>query len=60
MHQAKQRFFHIGVSLQNPPQFPPPQVTPGLRLEELLPNEFPFLEQTFGKKMTQILPESRP
>ncbi len=44
----------------NPPQFPPPQVTPGLRLEEILPNEFPLLEQTFGKKMTQILPESRP
>ena len=34
----------------NPPQFPPPQVTPGLRLEEILPNEFPLLEQTLSEK----------
>ena len=37
----------------NPPQFPPPQVTPGLRLKEILPNEFPLLEQTLSETTTQ-------
>ena len=37
----------------NPPQFPPPQDTPGLRLKEILPNEFPLLEQTLSKTNTQ-------
>jgi len=34
----------------NPPQFPPPKATPGLRLEELLPNDFPLFEHTLSKK----------
>ena len=37
----------------NPPQLPPPQVTPGLRLKEILPNEFPLLEQTLSETTTQ-------
>jgi hypothetical protein len=48
-HQ-KNRFRLLLEQAKNPPQFPPPRVTPGLQLEKILPEEFPLLERTLSEK----------
>ena len=40
------RFKILLEQAKNPPQFPPPRVTPGLRLEKILPEEFPLFKET--------------
>lgn len=43
------RFKILLEQAKNPPQFPPPRVTPGLRLEKMLPEEFPLLKETHSE-----------
>ena len=44
------RFKILLEQAKNPPQFPPPRVTPGLRLEKILPEEFPLFKETLSEK----------
>jgi hypothetical protein len=44
------RFKILLEQAKNPPQFPPPGVTPGLRLEKILPEEFPFLKESLSEE----------
>ncbi len=44
------RFKILLEQAKNPPQFPPPRVTPGLRLEKILPEEFPLLKEILGEE----------
>ncbi len=47
-HQQN-RFKVLLEQAKNPPQFPPPRATPGLRLDEMLPDDL-FIEQTLNIK----------
>ena len=44
------RFKILLEQAKNPPQFPPPRVTPGLRLEKILPEEFPLFKEKLSEK----------
>jgi hypothetical protein len=44
------RFKILLEQAKNPPQFPPPRVTPGLRLEKILPEEFPLLKESLSEE----------
>ncbi len=44
------RFKILLEQAKNPPQFPPPRVTPGLRLEKILPEEFPLLKEILSEE----------
>ena len=48
MHQQN-RFRVLLEQAKNPPQFPPPRATPGLRLDEMLPDDL-SIEQTSNVK----------
>ena len=39
---------------KNPPQLPPPPVTPGLQFEKLTPEEFPLLQLPFEEKKDTV------
>ena len=47
------RFKILLEQAKNPPQFPPPRVTPGLRLEKILPEEFPLLKESLSEEDAQ-------
>ncbi len=44
------RLRHLLDQAKNPPQLPPPPVTPGLQLQKLTPEEFPLLQLPFKEK----------
>ena len=48
--RQQNRFKLLLEQAKNPPQFPPPRITPGLQLEKILLEEFPLLEQTLSEK----------
>ncbi len=44
------RFKILLEQAKNPPQLPPPRVTHGLRLEKILPEEFPLLKESLSEE----------